>query len=739
MSNPSTTLGQKPEEILEELLQALDKHPELQLLRRVFEEPIVDSSDEQVAFASVLQTIQRQPNLDFEDILDKAVPNELKDFIRHYGTFPEDQEELDTESNEVVDQTIVPNLFGAPPFSSRLIKSSPTARKAAANLVPKFPQDEAQEPPLPPSIPLPPSPMFHEFAQALVNRAVVFDAIKEADGKPMKYVPHLPFENWGLTVKNKPSYTFIARTEVGLRNLVKWAGAQTPKKKVRVAGYRHTWTEFYSSNDEVLVMLLPLEAIVNLHAFSPTIQELQKDSDLVGIEVAPAPLETKADSTLCTIKAGTTSEMFRVWCLQNRLWCIPFNVIMVEITFGGSNGPICHGSGFGTTTLSDLVAEFHYIDPHGEPKSITDPEQLRAASGCFGLLGICTALTLRLDPMSMAVMNPVKLPLALAIPPPAGFPVPKAVDTSGITRQQFEDAKQAFIKRCKEDDYLEWFWFPLTSQVWVNTWKKVPADASTLKKLKPYPSHLGALAQWAEGWAAETLINTRAFKHLLSPKLQTYAVAGVALKAMPDLPVPKPPIKTLVSEAIHFRRGIQNMRCLDSEWEIPIPEAPNAPGERDYEKIQWAWWDAIKTFYDRIDDVPMRLTLEMRLSGGSEVLLAPQRGNNLGTISIEPLTTTVTDSKIWQSFLQQLVDKWTAYTDSKGQLLNSRPHWAKEWKGLTVRGQPIETHLKKTAYKEAIPEFVATLEKIAKAQGTTVAAMREMFGNELLERLFFTP
>ncbi|KAG9078733.1 hypothetical protein FRC06_008199, partial [Ceratobasidium sp. 370] len=710
-----------PEDILEELRQVLDKHPEFQNLRPVFKEDSIGrTGGERIAFASMLQTLRHQPDLDFEDFFDKAVPNELKGFIEQYGMLPDGQDKLHTESKAAIDPTVAGNLTSAPPLSSHLVMSSPTVWEAVADIVSKFSlnKDQRETPFPPPSIPFPPSPMFHDFAKSLVEHAAFFPQIIEGDGKPMKYVPQLPFQNWGLTVKNKPSYTFIARTEFGLSNLVK---------------------EFFSSDNEVLVMLLPLDALVNLPSFCPTMQELQKDSDLVGIEVPPSPFGLQPKSTLCTIKAGTTSEMFRVWCLRNRLWCIPFNVIMVEITFGGSNGSICHGAGFDTTTLSDLVAEFHYIDPNGNSKSITDPEQLRAASGCFGLLGICTAVTLRLEPMAMAVMNPVKLPLPLAIPPPPGFQVPAAIDMSGFTPEQLEKARHDFVKRCEEDDYLEWFWFPLTSQVWVNTWKKEPADQSTIKELEPYPSHLGAIVQWAEGWAAQSLINTWVFQNLLTPVLQTLAIATIALETMPDLPEPQPPIKTLISEAIHFRRGTQNMRCLDSEWEIPIPEAPNAPGKRDYEKIQWAWWDAIKTFYDQIDDVPMRLTLEMRLTGGSQVLLAPQRGNNLGTISIEALTTTITPEGVWKSFLQQLVDKWAGYRDSKGQLLNTRPHWAKQWKGLTVREQPVETYLKGTAYKEAIPEFRAALEAIAQAQGTTVAEMRQMFGNPLLETLFFTP
>lgn len=692
------------EEVVNELRELIANDPKLEPLREIFEPspPPEGVKEQRVSFARLYQAIRGQLD-DFDEQLDNDVPNSLKPFVHELGHALDDK----NKDHQSVLEKIVENISAR--FAQR---------------------------PHAPKIPLPPSPMFHDFAKDLVSKAIEFPDVKESDGKAMKFVPSLHFQNWGLTVQNTPSYTFIARTEVGLQNLVKWAAGQ--KKKVRVAGYRHTWSDFYSAHDEVLVMLLPLELLITLPSYNPTMQEIQKHSDLVGIEVPPVSAGDKSTSMLCTIKAGTTNDMFRNWCLQNRRWSLPFNVIMVEITFGGSNGPICHGSGFGSTTLSDLVEEFHYIDPAGNPKSITDREQLRAASGCFGLLGICTAVTLRLDAMAVAVMNPVKLPLPLAIPPPPGFPVPAAISMEGITPAMLEEARKNFIKRCEEDYYLEWFWFPLTDKVWVNTWKKEPADQKTLDKLKPYPSHTDAIAQWLQEWAAQTFINTEIFK-LMSPKTQTCVISWFALKAMPDLPKPKDAIRTLVSEALHFRRGIQNMRCRDSEWEIPIPEAPNSPGKRDYEKIQLAWWDAIKLFYDREKEAPMRLTLEMRLTGGSGVTLAPQRGNGLGTISIEALTTTVTPFELWHSFMQQLVDKWAGYQDSKGNFLNTRPHWAKEWSGLTVRGQPIETYLKESAYKDAIPEFAKALEAIAKAQGTTVSEMRAMFGNPLLERLIFAP
>ena len=51
----------------------------------------------------------------------------------------------------------------------------------------------------------------------------------------------------------------------------------------------------------------------------------------------------------------------------------------------------------------------------------------------------------------------------------------------------------------------------------------------------------------------------------------------------------------------------------------------------------------------------MRVALEMRLTGGSDVLLAPQRGND-ATAAIEVLTTLVTPAEDWQSFMQDVAD-----------------------------------------------------------------------------------
>jgi hypothetical protein len=139
-------------------------------------------------------------------------------------------------------------------------------------------------------------------------------------------------------------------------------------------------------------------------------------------------------------------------------------------------------------------------------------------------------------------------------------------------------------------------------------------------------------------------------------------------------------IKTKLPNALHFRRGVQNMVVRDMEFQIPIPYlSSNGSRKPDFSIIQRAWWDAINLVYQDTDS-PMRLTLELRVMAGSDIIMAPQCGNEWGTASIEVLTLpdAVTDGE-WTGFCQQIADKWLSYTDAEGNLLNVRPHWAKEW------------------------------------------------------------
>ena len=143
--------------------------------------------------------------------------------------------------------------------------------------------------------------------------------------------------------------------------------------------------------------------------------------------------------------------------------------------------------------------------------------------------------------------------------------------------------------------------------------------------------------------------------------------------------------------------------------------------------------------YSKADVAPARIALEMRLTGDSNVILAPQRGNKFGTASIEVLTTLTTPPGEWAAFMQLVADKWTSYKaqDEDGRTLFPRPHWAKQWSGLQVRDKPVNQYLREDAYAEAFAEFRSMFERIITKRGCTVKETRARFGNALMDGLIF--
>ena len=116
------------------------------------------------------------------------------------------------------------------------------------------------------------------------------------------------------------------------------------------------------------------------------------------------------------------------------------------------------------------------------------------------------------------------------------------------------------------------------------------------------------------------------------------------------------------------------------EFQIPLPPLASDPSKPDLSIVQRAWWDVIKLVYREAENErsPMRLTLELRIMGGSDMLMAPQYKNDLGTASIEVLTVPNAAPEEWETFKQEVADIWMSY-EHEGAKLNSRPHWAKEW------------------------------------------------------------
>lgn len=410
-----------------------------------------------------------------------------------------------------------------------------------------------------------------------------------------------------------------------------------------------------------------------------------------------------------------------------------------RVTIGGVNGPICHGAGREHPTMSDLVRGIEYIDANGVPRKITNRAHLRAAAGSFGLLGVVTHVTLAVDPMSYALLSPTKPPIGLAVPPLKDADVPLALQKTWRESQKIQ-AQKEFEDAVTNAYYAEYFWFTYQKTAWVNVWSTTKDKTGVVE----YPSPFNTWLQWVEGWLGGVITSSPFFK-ALPGRWQAQLLATSGMVALPPFTFDtqgsqahSETIKTSLPNALHFRRGIQNMRVRDMEFQIPIPYRLDGKTP-DLSIIQRAWWDVVKLVYHAEEaDSPMRLTLEMRIMGGSNVIMAPQQGNEWGTCSIEVLSIPdAVDDGVWTNFCQQVADIWMGYKDERGNLLNVRPHWAKEWEHIFMCGVPARQYLREVAYGKAIGEFNKVLGEIGKEQGWTIGDLKNRFSNELWDEVVF--
>jgi hypothetical protein len=67
------------------------------------------------------------------------------------------------------------------------------------------------------------------------------------------------------------------------------------------------------------------------------------------------------------------------------------------------------------------------------------------------------------------------------------------------------------------------------------------------------------------------------------------------------------------------------------EFQIPLPPLPHDHTKPDLTFVRKAWWDVINLVYAaEHNKSPLRLTLELRIMGASNIIMAPQYGNDLG-------------------------------------------------------------------------------------------------------------
>ncbi|CAH0024815.1 unnamed protein product [Clonostachys rhizophaga] len=561
------------------------------------------------------------------------------------------------------------------------------------------------------------------FDKAVKNLAEFLD-----DGKPdqlIKVYKNAVFQNWGLNITNTPMLTCVPSSTEDIQSIVQFAKLRN--MSVRCSGYRHSWSPIFGKNGQILISMLDIATVTTLPNIAalplpePPPNKLQEISFVPGKPRIPG-------NKLVRVGCATTNERLRRWCIEQGTVTLPLNVIMVEITLGGSNAPICHGAGRQNMTLSDLVRKIEYVDANGVPRSVEKPEHLRAATGCFGLMGVVTYITMEFAPMSYAELAPKKMPVIQAVPPPPGLAeedIPPALLKywKPLSAAEKQKCQANFENRATSDYYAEWFWFPYSDYSWVNTWNATKDP----KGVVSFPDKTHIFISFLQTVTMNILQNAPLVKDLIQlaglSEASVTLISAAAMKALPEKPV-----KTFLPDALHFQRAIQNVRVLDIEVEMPLVAKQGGPSSTiDYTPVQQAWWDAILLTYKNSDRCPMRMPLEMRIMGGSDVIMAP----------IEVLTLH-SAKNIWGPFAQSVLDKWVALKDpSTGKRLKIRPHWAKEWYNYNVDGKPWVDRLKSVDYKNERQEFLQVLAEIGKEANWSLQDLQARFSNEFFDTFFF--
>lgn len=311
-----------------------------------------------------------------------------------------------------------------------------------------------------------------------------------------------------------------------------------------------------------------------------------------------------------------------------------------------------------------------------------------------------------------------------------------------MTEEQRAQAQATFEDKARNKFYAEWLWFPYTSKVWVNCWTTTDDPEGEVE----YPSDDQVILRWFQTVLAQMLQVSEAIRDLQRKHswTQVTLMSTFALYVMPEVTDEQPAVKTKLPNALHFRRAAQDVQVLAVEVEIPLLPKSGIPlsearfrNEIDFSNVQRAWWAAILTAYEHQDTCPQRLPLVMRITGPSQVIMAPCRGHTLGSASIEIQTPTNMRGTLWQDYAQEVLDHWMNLKDSRGEYLTTRPHWAKEWYNFKVQGQPMIDYVRQS-YAREIQEFVFRLGQIAKKQGWSMDEARRRFGNDALDVLFST-
>lgn len=303
--------------------------------------------------------------------------------------------------------------------------------------------------------------------------------------------------------------------------------------------------------------------------------------------------------------------------------------IFPKPTVGGVIATGSHGTDSARGNFSDQILEMKIVDKDGELRTVRRGERAYpAARVALGTLGVVYSVKLELAPRYNVYVDRRYVPVHYVL-------------------QELEDLRSS----C---DFLEIFWFPLQSKMWLYLMNRTDSDPDP----KTWWTRLRLRVDtWFENTVAGSWIPQVARR---APRF-TPVLNRVASRLANQVGVS---VQT-ASDAFHHQKAYP--KAWDLCYAVPAADAARA------------WSEAISLVdqYARTDLYPINLAFHCRFTAGSDAWIAPNYGRPTCWIEVA----TAWGTPRWAGFFRELEARWLA-------IEGARPHWGKlywHWRELAGR------------------------------------------------------
>ncbi len=494
------------------------------------------------------------------------------------------------------------------------------------------------------------------------------------------------WQNWADTIEFTPNTLCQPTTFKELQQALE--SAQTQKAPVRVAGSGHSWSLGAVPGPQ------PYQQGANINGFLIELTNMNPKNSLKDPYLKANYFQDSSQNWYVAIPPGTGQG----WLGENaandplndplHLHSTPHVSLALQsmgpapdITLGGFVANGCHGTGWEQPPVGDFVqaVEVLTVNSSGavvvqsyaanstvadavnssrafKSKPSVSMEAMQALRASIGALGIITKIVLQLVPLfNVAHLDEIAELDAL---------FPSNGDTTNL---------QTLVT---STDYVEIFWFPFTTQLWVKRYSKSSSQPQFELKVLGFTWITSVLAALTGNLLGDlfyvipgaTPITMQVFWYFMKIFMGERTLQSYTFNQ--DFNPTSDPIVPVQDAYLYQRMYFRNL--LDLEYTVPIPQKND--GTFDFSGVMTAWrkaYDQVISMSNQNPPVyPVNISIHLRFINNSDSFLSPANQENASTHTcyIEFL-----------SFSQQCqqYQQYGGIVEPQWAALGGLPNWAK--------------------------------------------------------------